>query len=60
MTYILDSGSESEDEVSNDNYSCEKSSMNIDNPIIKRTEFCLNLNVEQGLFTIIIQSRVII
>lgn len=34
--------------------------MNIENPMIKRTEFCLNLNVAQGLFTIIIQSRVII
>jgi hypothetical protein len=34
--------------------------MNIADPMIKRTEFCLNLNVAQGLFTIVIQSRVII
>jgi len=26
--------------------------------MIKRTEFCLNLNVAQGLFTIVTQSRV--
>lgn len=32
--------------------------MNIADPMIKRTEFCLNLNVAQGLFTIVIQSRV--
>lgn len=34
--------------------------MNIADPMIKRTEFCLNLNVAQGLFTIVTQSRVII
>lgn len=34
--------------------------MNIADPIVKRTDFCLNLNVSQGLFTIVTQSRVII
>ena len=34
--------------------------MNIADPIIKRTELCLNLNVSQGLFTGVTQSRVII
>lgn len=32
--------------------------MNIADPMVKRTEFCLNLNVAQGLFTIVTQSRV--
>lgn len=58
--YKLDSESESEDETSNCYYSCGQSSMNIADPIVKRTEFCLNLNVSQGLFTIVTQSRVII
>lgn len=34
--------------------------MDIADPMIKRTEFCLNLNIVQGLFTIITQSRVFI
>lgn len=34
--------------------------MNIADPIVKRTEFCLNLNVAQCLFTVVTQSRVII
>lgn len=57
---IKDSESESEDELSDVYYSCGQSNMNIADPMIKRTEFCLNLNVAQGLFTIVTQSRVII
>jgi len=34
--------------------------MNIADPIVKRTEFCLNLNVSQCLFTVVTQSRVTI
>lgn len=56
----LESESESEDEASNIYYSCGQSSLNIADPMVKRTEFCLNLNVAQGLFTIITQSRVMI
>lgn len=58
IVYKLDSESESEDEASNVYYSCKQSSLNIADPMIKRTEFCLNLNVTQGLFTMITQSRV--
>lgn len=60
IVYKLDSESESEDEGSNVYYSCRQSIQNIADPMIKRTEFCLNLNVAQGLFTMVTQSRVII
>lgn len=60
IVYKLDSESESEEEASNVYYSCRQSNQNIADPMIKRTEFCLNLNVEQGLFTMVTQSRVII
>ncbi|VVC35435.1 Vacuolar protein sorting-associated protein 13, N-terminal domain,Vacuolar protein sorting-associated [Cinara cedri] len=53
----FDSESESEDDSSNVYYSCGQSDMDIADPMIKRTEFCLNLNIAQGLFTIILQSR---
>ncbi|CAH1722364.1 unnamed protein product [Aphis gossypii] len=53
----FDSESESEDETSDNYYSCGQSSMNIADPIVKRTEFCLNLNVAQCLFTVVTQSR---
>lgn len=59
--YKLDSDNESEDEASsNVYYSFNQSNMDIVDPMIKRTEFCLSLNVSQGLFTIETQSRVII
>lgn len=58
--YKLDSESESENEASNVYYSSEQSSTHIADPMIKRTAFCLNLNVGQGLLTIVTQSRVFI
>ncbi|XP_050420614.1 autophagy-related protein 2 homolog B isoform X2 [Adelges cooleyi] len=53
----FESESESEDELSDVYFSCGQSNMHIADPMIKRTEFCLNLNISQGLFTIVTQSR---
>ncbi|XP_050544499.1 autophagy-related protein 2 homolog B [Daktulosphaira vitifoliae] len=53
----FESESESEDESPDLYYSCGQSKMNIADPLVKRTTFCLNLNIMHCLFTIVTQSR---